>query len=202
MELFLVFSENWYFEFGETYICGYLCVTSLIFCICPPNPWVLFSGLDRQVYSVARLCPDQSFLSLCHQRCVAGLSMLIWTLITVCSASFLLLLLAFDRIELRPQLIHWSLKYQGVERPNLLGLSCRLRLECGITFPTLCLTQERWMGISLQSTVGCFPELCFLQFSVLYSFIQVLVGLRNQFKNNFVFSTWRVLLVLIMITVI
>ena len=32
--------------------------------------------LERQVYSVARLCPDQSFLSLCHRRRVAGLSML------------------------------------------------------------------------------------------------------------------------------
>ena len=27
-----------------------------------------------------------------------------------------------------------SLMYQSVERPNLLGLSCRLRLECGMTF--------------------------------------------------------------------
>ena len=31
--------------------------------------------LERQVYTVARLCPDQSFLSLCHRRSVAGLSM-------------------------------------------------------------------------------------------------------------------------------
>ena len=42
---------------------------------------------------------------------------LIRTLITVGSASFHLLLLEFDIPELRPQLIHWSLKYQGVERP-------------------------------------------------------------------------------------
>ena len=35
------------------------------------------------------------------------------------------------------QLIHWSLKNQGVEPPNLLGLSCRLRLDCGMTFPTV-----------------------------------------------------------------
>ena len=28
------------------------------------------------MYSVARLCPDLSFLSLCHRRRVAGLSML------------------------------------------------------------------------------------------------------------------------------
>ena len=32
--------------------------------------------LERQVYSVARLCPDQIFLSLCKRRRVAGLSML------------------------------------------------------------------------------------------------------------------------------
>ena len=30
-------SENWYFEVSETYICGHLCVTSLLFCICSPN---------------------------------------------------------------------------------------------------------------------------------------------------------------------
>ena len=28
------------------------------------------------MYLVARLCPDQSFLSVCHRRRVAGLSML------------------------------------------------------------------------------------------------------------------------------
>ena len=33
-------------------------------------------NLERQVYSVARLCPDLSFLLLCHRRRVAGLSML------------------------------------------------------------------------------------------------------------------------------
>ena len=31
---------------------------------------------ERQVYSVARLCPDQTFLSLCHRRHVAALCML------------------------------------------------------------------------------------------------------------------------------
>ena len=53
-------------------------------------------------------------------------------------------------------------------------------------FPTLCLTPERWMGSRVQSTVGCYHELCFLQFSM----AQVLVGLRNQFMDNFVFHTW------------
>ena len=67
---------------------GHLCVTSLLFCICSPNLWVLFSGLgasavechlqllQRQVHSVGRLCPDQIFLSLSHRRRVAWLSML------------------------------------------------------------------------------------------------------------------------------
>ena len=32
--------------------------------------------LERQVYSVAKLCPDQTFLSLCHRRHVAALCML------------------------------------------------------------------------------------------------------------------------------
>ena len=32
--------------------------------------------LDHQVYSVARPCPDQTFLSFCHQRHVAALCML------------------------------------------------------------------------------------------------------------------------------
>ena len=111
---------------------------------------------------------------------------LIRTLITVCSASFLLLQLEFDLPKLRLQLINWSLKYQGVERPNLLGISCRLRFECGMTFPTLGLTPVHWIGSRVQSTIGCFPEFCFHQFSV----AQVLAGLRKQFTNNFVFSTW------------
>ena len=42
------------------------------------------------------------------------------------------------------------------------------------------------MDSRVQSTVGCFPELCFLQFSL----AQVLVGLRKQFINNFVSPTW------------
>ena len=116
----------------------------------------------------------------------------IQTLITVCSSSFHLLLLESDIPELRPQLVHWSLNYQGVERSNLLGLSCRLWFDCAMTFPTLCLTPERGMGSRVQSTFGCYPELCFLQFSV----AKVLVALRKQF-TNFVFPTWACACVLI-----
>ena len=35
----------------------------------------------------------------------------------------------FDLPELRQQLIYWSLNYQGVERPNLQGVSCRLSFD-------------------------------------------------------------------------
>ena len=169
-------SENLYFEVGETYICGHPCVTSNcyfafvlpILKYCSPM-WGSAAEchlqlLERQVYSVAMLCPDQSSCR-CHRRRLAGLSILykvIETLITVCSASFDLLLLEFDKHELRPQLIHWSLKYQGVVHHNLQGLSYWLRLECEMTFPTLCLILERWIGSRVQSTVGSFPELCFL----------------------------------------
>ena len=55
--------------------------------------------LESQVYSVARLCPDQTFLSLCHRRHVAALFMLyklIRTRIIVCLVSVHLLLSEFD----------------------------------------------------------------------------------------------------------
>ena len=107
------------------------------------------------------------------------------TRITFCSVLFLLLLVEFDKLDLQPQLIHWSLKYQGVEPPNLKGLSCRPRFEYGITFPTLFFTSKCWMGSRVQSTIGCFPELCFLQFSMALP----LVVLRKQFINNFVFPS-------------
>ena len=51
------------------------------------------------------------------------------------------------------------------------------------------------MGSKVQSSVGCFPELCFIQLFV----AQVFVGLRKQFINNFVFLLGPVLLILIII---
>ena len=41
---------------------------------------------------------------------------------------------------------------------QLQGVSCRLRFVCVMTFPTLCLSSERLMGLRKQSIVGCFPE--------------------------------------------
>ena len=42
------------------------------------------------------------------------------------------------------------------------------------------------MGSKAQSAVCCLDEFCFLQFSI----AQVLVWLRKQFINNFVFPAW------------
>ena len=190
-------------SFGElvfwgwwTYICGHLHVTSFLFYIYSPNLWTLFSGVGQLLnvtfsFMRARCIRWPGYVLIrVSCRCVIDVMLmgwacctrLIWTLIAVCLASFYLLLLEFDILELQPHLIHWSLKYQGVERPNFQGISCRPRFECGIIFPTLCLISERCMGLRLQSTVGCFSELCFLQFSV----AQVLAGLRKQLIKNFV----------------
>ena len=144
--------------------------------------------LERKVYSVDKLCSDQSFLS-CHRRNVAGLSTLYKVNLNSNHSLFNGLQTASIRVrhtKLRSQLIHWRLNYEGVKRPNLKGVSCLPRFECGMTLTTMCLIPERWMGSRVQSTVGCFYELCFLQFSL----AQVLVGLRKQLINNFVFSTW------------
>ena len=54
------------------------------------------------------------------------------------------------------------------------------------------------MGSGMQSTVGFFPELCFLKFFV----ARVLVGLLKQLLNNFDFQLVPVLLLLIIIIVI
>ena len=52
-----------------------------------------------------------------------------------------------------------------------------------MTFPTLCLTPEHWIGSWVQSTVGCLVVFSF-------SVAQVLEGLRKQFINNFVYPNW------------
>ena len=96
-------------------------------------------------------------------RCVIGVMLLhcVCAIIIVCSTSFHLLLSQFDISVLRLQLIHQSLKYQGVERPKLQSVSYWPRLVCGTTFLPPCLPPERWMGLREQSIVGCFPELYF-----------------------------------------
>ena len=148
--------------FGDTSV-----LLSLLFWICSPNPWALFSGMGVSFWMSpsASWTPgvfgcqalyDLCFL-LCHQHRVADFS----TLYKVNSNSnhclFSDLRSASTRVrhtELRPQLINWSLKYQGVERPNLLDISCQFRFECEMAFPALCLTTEHWVGSRVQSTIG------------------------------------------------
>ena len=59
------------------------------------------------------------------------------------------------------------------------------RFECGMTFPTLFDTVmlDGFMGAVNRWLLQC---VCFLQFSV----AQVVVELRKQFINYFVFPTW------------
>ena len=109
---------------------------------------VTFSFLSARCIRWPRFCPDPSFLLLSSTS--FG-----WAIYFVQGYSnsnhclFSELRSTSTRVrqnELRPQLIHWSLKYQGVEHHNLQGLSYWLRLECEMTFPTLCLILERWIN--------------------------------------------------------
>ena len=94
--------------------------------------------LERQVYSVARLCPDQGFLLLCRRRHVAGLGMLY----NLNSNSNLYL---FNKLPPASTIARYTraaaathpleFEVSSVERLNLKGVSCRPRFECGMTFP-------------------------------------------------------------------
>ena len=115
------------------------------------------------MYSVDRIFSDQAFLSLCHRCHVAALFVLHKVNSNSNNCLFSELPSAsvgvrctravaaphptefdvLDVLELWLRLIQQSLKYQSEERPNLQGASCRPRLVCGLTFPTLCLTLER-----------------------------------------------------------
>ena len=112
-------SKNFYFVVGEACLCGHLCIASLHYAFVLPileycSPvWglllnVIFSFLRARCIRWPGFCPDQTFLSLCHRRHVAALCMLYKVnsdLITVCSASFHLLLAEYDISELRLLLI-------------------------------------------------------------------------------------------------
>ena len=116
--------------------------------------------LERQVYSVAMLCPYQTFLSLCHRRHLAALCMLhkVNSDSNHCLFSELPPASVRVRHTQAMQLIDKSLKYQGVERPNLQGVSCRPRRLCGMTFPTLCFDSGTLDG-SKGAVYRLFPHL-------------------------------------------
>ena len=58
----------------------------------------------------------------------------IQTWITVCSLCFDLLLPEFVISELWPQLIHWSLRCQDVECPNLQGVSLKPKIRNNLPY--------------------------------------------------------------------
>ena len=102
--------------------------------------------LDRQVYSVARLCRDQTFLSLCHRRHVHALCMLYRVNSNWNHCLFSELPSASVRVQhSRAAAAAHPLDFEvsRCRTPNLQDVSCRPRFVCGMTFPTLCLTPER-----------------------------------------------------------
>ena len=122
-----------YFAFVLPFL-EYCCIVRLnLICSCSSARCIRWPGFALIRLSFRCVVVVMLLHCLCCTR-------LIRTKIIVCSESFHLLLSEFDITERRPQLIHSSLKYQGVERPNLQGVCCRPRLVCGITYPTMCLT--------------------------------------------------------------
>ena len=107
-------------------------------CICSPNPWALFSGLRVSCWMwplaswAPRVFGDQA-LPCSEFIVIVSSTSCCWAMIvvqvTVCSVSFRLLLLEFDILELRLQLIHCSLRYLGVECLNFRGISYRPMFE-------------------------------------------------------------------------
>ena len=171
-------SRIWYFDFGEECLSGDLCVASLLLCIWSPNPWVLFFGVIACCWMSSsaarttgvfggRLCLDQSFLSLCHPRHIAAMCMLYkvnwnWKHCLFCDVPC---------ASLRAQHTRGSaaanpLKFEVIRWRTIQFLWCFLpaQTRVWITFPTLCLTPERWMGLREQSIFAFFPELCFSVF--------------------------------------
>ena len=79
--------KNWYFEVVKCVFvdnsgllrCCYAFVLPILeYCspVCVSAAKCHIQFLERQLYSFARLYPDQTFLSFCHRRYVAELSML------------------------------------------------------------------------------------------------------------------------------
>ena len=95
-----------------------------------------------------------------------------------------MLLLEFDIPELWQQLIHWSLKYQGVEFPKLLSfLPAEVQMWNDLPYTLF----DTGMLVGFKDTVNCqlLPLVVFS--SVLL--VQMLVGLQKQFINYFGFPT-------------
>ena len=119
--------------------------------------------VECQVYSVARPCPDQTFL-LCHQRHVAALCMLYK--VNLYSNHRLLSELPSASVRV------WHTRAVSAAHPLGFEVSrCRMSKFarcfpagpdiCWIIFPTLCLTLKNLMDLREQFIVRFFPEFFF-----------------------------------------
>ena len=169
-------------------------LSSLLFCICSINPWEIVLRCGGQLLNfISASCAPGVFYGQAlpwSEFIAVSLGLVCWTSLIAnshhCVSSELKF--ASSRVRISGAVAAANPLEFGVARCRtsqfaryFLPVQVRMWND---QFPTLYLTPERWMGPRVQSTVGCFPELCVLQFTV----AQVLVGLRKQFINNFVFS--------------
>ena len=159
--------------------------------------------LERQVYSVARLGPDQSFLSLCHRRRVACChttfykvnTKLIRTLITVCSASFNLLTQKYEIPEPAANPLEFEVSRYRTSKFARSFLSAQVRMW---NFPYTIFDTGTLNGFKGAVNRWLLPRVVFS-----FSVPQMLVGLRKGiYKQVCIFHLGPVLQVLIIIIVV
>ena len=132
--------------------------------------------LEHQVYPVARFFHDQSFLSLCHRRRVAWLSMVykLNSNSNHCLFSELPSASTRDRHTRAAGPAH-LFQFEVSRCRTSLCAGCFLPAQVRIwnDLPYTVIDTETPDVFKAMSTVGCLPELCFLQFPE----AQVLVSL-------------------------
>ena len=152
------------------------------------------------MFSVPRLCPNQSFFSLCYRHHVAALCMLCKVnsnSIIVFSVSFHLLLPEFDI----PSCDRSSFIEVRVSRCRMFQFArCFLPAQARMwnDLPFEVFNTKTFDGFNGAVNRWLFPRVVFFLFSAAH----VLVGLRKQFINNLIFPTGPALLILIIIIII
>ena len=176
----------------------HICVASLLLCIYSPNPCVLFSGvgvccchlqhLERQVYLMTRLCPDQSVLSLCHRGDDSALCMLY----KVNSDSNIVQWASFCSVRV------WHTRAEAASHPLefwRIKVYSTLRLKIYKVFPSGPDSSVEWPSHTVFDAVtfDWFEEkrhslVASLSFVFQLSVAEVVVGLRKKNYKQFSFS--------------